>query len=132
MRDVATLLRSIDHVGSAAARRADGADPSAWIERTRRSALDGYEREAGAPADPALLHALEIVAECRELVYTHRVVPEWAYVARAGLIAPAERARTRRPMNPDRFIDDILAEPETLERAAAEWWRRRLRAGTMP
>ncbi len=96
LRDVATLLRSIDHVGSAAARRADGADPSAWIERTRRSALDGYEREAGAPADPALLHALEIVAECRELVYTHRVVPEWAYVARAGLVrllnAPAPAA----------------------------------------
>jgi maltokinase len=85
LRDVATLLRSIDHVGSAAARRTDGADPVAWIERTRTAALDAYEREAGAPADRALLHALEIVAECRELVYAHRVVPEWAYVARAGL-----------------------------------------------
>jgi maltokinase len=86
LRDVATLLRSIDHVGSAAARRADGADPGAWIERTRGAVLDAYEREAGALADRALLHALEIVAECRELVYAHRVVPEWAYVARAGLV----------------------------------------------
>ncbi len=96
LRDVATLLRSIDHVGSAAARRTDGADPGAWIERTRGAALDAYERAAGATADPALLHALELVAECRELVYAHRVVPEWAYVARAGMVrllsAPAPAA----------------------------------------
>lgn len=85
LRDVATLLRSIDHVGSAAARRTDGADPGAWIARTSAATLEAYEREAGAPADRPLLHALEIVAECRELVYAHRVVPEWAYVARAGL-----------------------------------------------
>ena len=85
LRDVATLLRSIDHVGSAAARRTDGVDPGAWIECTRAIALQAYELQAGARADRALLHALEIVAECRELVYAHRVVPEWAYVARAGL-----------------------------------------------
>ncbi|HEY3772794.1 MAG TPA: hypothetical protein VGL69_07380 [Solirubrobacteraceae bacterium] len=97
LRDVATLLRSVDHVGSAAARRTDGVDPGAWIERTRATTLEAYEREAGAPVDRALLHALEIVAECRELVYAHRVVPEWAYVARAGLTrllnAPAPVAR---------------------------------------
>jgi maltokinase len=85
LRDVASLLRSIDHIGSAAARRTAGVDPSAWIERTRSTALDAYECEAGAPADRALLHALEIVAECHEVVYAHRVVPEWAYVVRAGL-----------------------------------------------
>jgi maltokinase len=85
LRDVATLLRSIDHVGSAAARRAGGADPAPWIDRTRAATLAAYEREHGAAVDRSLLHALEIVAECRELVYAHRVVPEWAYVAQAGL-----------------------------------------------
>jgi maltokinase len=85
LRDVATLLRSIDHVGSAAARRTDGIDPSDWIERTREAALEAYEHRIGARVDRALLHALELVAECRELVYAHRVVPEWAYVAQAGL-----------------------------------------------
>ncbi len=85
LRDLATLLRSIDHVGSAAARRTDGIDPTAWIERTRAATLQAYEREVGERADRALLHALELVAECRELIYAHRVVPEWAYVARNGL-----------------------------------------------
>src|SRR5579875_3787741 len=85
LRDVATLLCSIDHVGSAAARRAEGTDPTAWIEATSAAVLQAYEQEIGTPADPALLHALQVVAECRELVYAHRVVPEWAYVARAAL-----------------------------------------------
>jgi maltokinase len=103
LRDVATLLRSIDHVGSAAARRAGGADPAPWIDRTRAATLAAYEREHGAAVDRSLLHALEIVAECRELVYAHRVVPEWAYVAQAGLarlldapVAPPTRSSAAR------------------------------------
>jgi predicted trehalose synthase len=49
------------------------------------AALEGYERAAGAHADRDVLAALEIAAECRELLYAHAVVPEWAYVAEAGL-----------------------------------------------
>jgi maltokinase len=85
LRDMATLLRSVDHVGSAAARRADGVDPAMWIARAGADVLESYERETGTATDRVLLHALEIVAECRELVYAYRVVPEWVYVARAGL-----------------------------------------------
>jgi maltokinase len=85
LRDVATLLRSIDHIGSAAARRTDGVDPTAWIDLTCAATLQAYEREIGTRTDHALLHALQVVAECRELVYAHRVVPDWAYVAQAGL-----------------------------------------------
>jgi maltokinase len=84
LRDLAALRRSIDHVGSAAARRA-GADPAGWIAAATGAVLEGYEAHAGAAVDRTLLHALEVAAECRELVYAHRVVPEWAYVAHAGL-----------------------------------------------
>jgi maltokinase len=80
LRDLATLLRSIDHVGTAAARRAGGADPSAWIAAARAAALAAY-----GPVDPIVLHALEVAAELRELNYARRVLPEWAYVAHAGL-----------------------------------------------
>jgi hypothetical protein len=37
------------------------------------------------PVQPALLEALELAKECRELVYAHRVLPEWAYAAQQGL-----------------------------------------------
>jgi maltokinase len=80
LRDLAALLRSIDHVGSAAARRAGHADPAPWIAAARAAALDAY-----GPAEPRLLHALEVASELRELRYARRVLPEWAYVAHAGL-----------------------------------------------
>lgn len=100
LRDLASLLRSIDHVGSAASRRADWADPGAWIAAARAQALAGYvEGRAAAvscggvapapaaplPLDLPLLHALELAKECGEAVYAHRVLPEWAYVAPRGL-----------------------------------------------
>lgn len=88
LRDLASLLRSIDHIGSAASRRADWADPGAWIAAARAQALAGY-REASpptaAPLDLPLLHALELAKECGEAVYAQRVLPEWAYVAPRGL-----------------------------------------------
>jgi maltokinase len=84
LRDVAGLLRSLDHVGSAAARRA-GADPSAWIAAATEAALAGYAAAAPEPPDRALLAALELAKELQELVYARRVLPEWAYTARAGL-----------------------------------------------
>lgn len=83
-RDLACLLRSIDHIGSAAARRA-GADPEPWIAAAADAALAAYEDEAGAPVDRRLLHALELAKECQELIYAHRVLPEWAYAPRLGL-----------------------------------------------
>ncbi len=88
LRDLASLLRSIDHIGSAASRRAGWADPGAWIAAARAQALAGYA-EASPPAAPPLdlplLHALELARECGEAVYAARVLPEWAYVAPRGL-----------------------------------------------
>ncbi|HEU4974026.1 MAG TPA: hypothetical protein VFT50_02970 [Baekduia sp.] len=85
LRDVAALLRSIDHVGAAAARRADGADPTAVVEASRAATLAAYRARASIAVDPGLLGALEAAAACRELVYAHRQLPEWLYAARAGL-----------------------------------------------
>jgi maltokinase len=85
LRDVAALLRSIDHIGTAAARRAGDADPETFIAAAGAAALAAYEDRTGSAVDRALLAALELAGECRELVYAHRVVPEWAYAPRAGL-----------------------------------------------
>jgi maltokinase len=81
LRDLAALLRSIDHIGSAAARRAAGRDTTPFIAAARAAALDAYNN----PIDPIMLDALEVLGELRELVYAHRVLPEWLYAPRAGL-----------------------------------------------
>jgi maltokinase len=92
LRDLAALLRSIDHIGTAAARRADGNDPTTFIADASAAALDAYEAATEAAVDRPLLAALELASECRELVYAHRVVPEWAYAPRAGLTRLLARA----------------------------------------
>ncbi|HWT93993.1 MAG TPA: hypothetical protein VN238_13400 [Solirubrobacteraceae bacterium] len=81
LRDLACLLRSVDHVGHAAARRCS-LDPEPWIARATAAVLEGY---GAVEASPALLHALELAKECQELVYAASVVPEWLYAPRAGL-----------------------------------------------
>jgi predicted trehalose synthase len=85
LRDLAGLLRSADHVGSAASRRADGAPPDAWIAAATEAALAGYADGAPVPVDRELLAALELAKECAELVYAQRVLPEWLYAPRLGL-----------------------------------------------
>ncbi|WP_445149458.1 hypothetical protein [Baekduia sp. Peel2402] len=85
LRDLAALLRSIDHIGTAGSRRAEWADPTAFVAAATTAAINAYENATGAPVDRELLLALEVASECRELVYAHRVVPEWLYAPRAGL-----------------------------------------------
>ena len=90
LRDLACLLRSVDHVGQAAARRVPGVDAASqerWIGAAGDGVLEGW----GEPVDPALLHALELAKACQELVYANRVLPEWAYAPRAGLGRLLER-----------------------------------------
>jgi maltokinase len=91
LRDLAALLRSIDHIGTAAARRADDKDPTTFITNACAAALSAYEQATEAAVDRPLLAALELASECRELVYAHRVVPEWAYAPRAGLARLLQR-----------------------------------------
>jgi predicted trehalose synthase len=85
LRDLAGLLRSIDHAGSAAARRAGDAAPDAWIAAATAQALDAYRAAAPVAVDADLLAALELAKECWEFVYAQRVLPEWLYAPRLGL-----------------------------------------------
>jgi trehalose synthase-fused probable maltokinase len=100
LRDVASLLRSLDHVARSAARRAEsraggpieepGLDIEAWIGRSRARFLRSYAeglRRAGAPFAPDLdlLDAFEIAKECYEFVYAATVLPSWLWAPRDGM-----------------------------------------------
>jgi predicted trehalose synthase len=94
LRDLAALLRSIDHIGTAASRRAERTDPQPFVAAASAATLDAYNNATGTPADLPLLAALELASELRELVYAHRVVPEWAYAPQAGLDRLLQRPGT--------------------------------------
>lgn len=102
LRDVASMLRSFDHVGRSAGRRAEernggplaspGLDLEAWLARSRERFLTAYRaglREAGAPIeiDPDLLRAFEIEKECYEFVYASTYLPEWLWAPTEGMRA---------------------------------------------
>ena len=111
LRDVASMLRSIDHVGRSAGRRAvernggplskPGLDIDAWLARARERFLAAYRsglREAGAAitVDPALVRAFEIEKECYEFVYAATYLPDWLWApteGMIGLIGDAARGR---------------------------------------
>jgi predicted trehalose synthase len=98
-RDVATLLRSLDHVARSAVRRAaarageppPGGRPAvpdapaaatAWIAAARGALLAAY-----GPLDLGLLHELEVAKECAELRYAATVLPSWSWAPVSGLQA---------------------------------------------
>ena len=100
LRDVASMLRSFDHVGRSAGRRAEernggplaspGLDLEAWLRRSRERFLVAYWeglRSAGAPIDidPDLLRAFEIEKECYEFVYASTYLPEWLWAPTEGM-----------------------------------------------
>jgi maltose alpha-D-glucosyltransferase / alpha-amylase len=110
LRDVASMLRSIDHVGRSARRRAEqrrggvvespGLDIEAWLTRARERFLESYRRglrERGAPidVDVDLLRAFEFEKECYEFIYAATYLPEWLWAPLEGmraLVASATRA----------------------------------------
>ncbi|MEA2633232.1 MAG: maltose alpha-D-glucosyltransferase / alpha-amylase [Chloroflexota bacterium] len=100
LRDVASMLRSLDHVGRSAGRRAEarnggpletpGLDLPGWLRRSRERFLDAYRaglREAGAPiaVDPALIRAFEIEKECYEFIYAATYLPSWLWAPTEGM-----------------------------------------------
>ena len=100
LRDVASLLRSLDHVARSARRRAvlrhdgpierPGLDVDAWIERARERFLAAYAdglRRAGAPftIDGDLLDAFEVAKEAYEFVYAATVLPSWLWAPSEGM-----------------------------------------------
>jgi predicted trehalose synthase len=87
LRDLASLVRSIDHCGRYAVERhgGDSRAVEAWIREARREVLAGY-----GPHDAALLRALEFDRAVYEFTYAARYLPEWLYAPRAGLAALLE------------------------------------------
>jgi maltose alpha-D-glucosyltransferase/alpha-amylase len=100
LRDVASMLRSIDHVGRSARRRAvernggpvasPGLDLEGWLRRSRERFIDAYRaglREAGAPIafDAELLRAFEIDKEVYEYIYAATWLPSWLWAPDEGM-----------------------------------------------
>jgi maltokinase len=93
VRDVASMLRSFDHVPRWVLRDAADADDrlagEAWARRVRADFLEGYG-ELALPLDPTLLRAFEVEKETYELVYAASFLPEWMPIALASLVELAE------------------------------------------
>lgn len=94
LRDLACLVRSLDHVARTAEVRAgaDGIDGSAamdaWITRAQEAVLAAYAEPAaaaGIPLDRALLRRFCLEKELYECAYAARVLPEWLYAPRLGM-----------------------------------------------
>ena len=100
LRDVASLLLSLDHVSSSAERRAiatgwrpddhAGLDIAAWRVRSRERLLAAYRaglRRAGASivVDDGLLDGLAVAKECAEFVYAATYLPGWLWAPHAGM-----------------------------------------------
>ena len=100
LRDVASMLRSLDHVGRSAGRRAQarndgplqspGLDLADWLARARERFLGAYRtglRQAAAPivVDDALIRAFEIEKECYEFIYASTYLPSWLWAPTEGM-----------------------------------------------
>ena len=94
-RDVAGMVRSLDHVGRIADKRTGHGHPfevDEWIAGAREEFLGAYRSELAAAGqswllDERLLRPFEVEQECRELVYAARHLPHWVYVPDAALSA---------------------------------------------
>jgi len=108
LRDVASMLRSLDHVGRSAQRRAErrpdrtpghaGLDVDAWLARARERFLAAYRAgvrrsSAAITVDDDLLRALEFEKECREFVYAATWLPDWVWAPLEGMRGLVESAR---------------------------------------
>ncbi len=107
LRDVASMLRSLDHAARSARRRAaernggsldrSGLDIDAWIRRSRERFLESYragllERRVWVDIDPDLLHAFEVDKELYEFAYATTYLPQWLYAPTGGMRALFEDA----------------------------------------
>ncbi len=93
LRDMASLLRSVDHITRSAIRRSDVHDQGRavddWLDAARATILAAYRNgagdSAGIPSQSQLLHALEVEKELYEFVYSAMYLPPWRYAPAAGL-----------------------------------------------
>jgi len=102
VRDLASLVRSVDHLGRIAQRRREGrdADIEGWIARSVAGVTEAYREALIAHGradlfDGRLLRPFEVAQEAHEFVYAARFLPRWRYVpdrAMAAMFPPQERA----------------------------------------
>jgi maltokinase len=95
MRDLACLVRSLDHVARMSELRSAGVaspklDVDAWIERAQERCIAAYREaleaaDSGLVFDPALLRAFELEKETYEFLYAARFLPSWLYAPRLGM-----------------------------------------------
>jgi maltose alpha-D-glucosyltransferase / alpha-amylase len=100
LRDVASMLRSLDHVGRSAGRRAErvnggplerpGLDLPGWLRRSRERFLEAYrsgllEARVVPDLDPALLLAFEVDKELYEFAYAATYLPSWLWAPTEGM-----------------------------------------------
>ena len=84
-RDVASMVRAVDHAVRICERRRPGreADLRAWLREARSVFLETYRSALGEHLhlfDERLLGPLEVAQECHEFVYAARYLPRWRYV----------------------------------------------------
>jgi len=95
-RDVASLLRSLDHVGRIVERRR-AESLAGWIWDASDACLHEYrdelaDRAAPSLLDDRLLRPLRIAQELHEFVYAARYLPSWRYVPDRALEAILDAA----------------------------------------
>ncbi len=116
-RDLARLMRSLDHVARVVDKGTDFAMTDrvdAWSCSARKQLVDAYRHELDAAGqsgllDERLLAAFEAEQLCREITYAARHLPTWVYAPLGGLwqsfdaepVAQGDgRRRGRRARNP--------------------------------
>ena len=100
LRDVASMLRSLDHAGRSAGHRAEranegplaapGLDLAGWLQRSRERFLDAYrdglrDARVRVDLDPALLFAFEVDKELYEFAYAATYLPSWLWAPTEGM-----------------------------------------------
>ncbi|MSO47597.1 MAG: hypothetical protein EXQ67_05890 [Thermoleophilia bacterium] len=90
MRDVACLVRSLDHVARSAQVRVGLGEPvmDEWIRFAQEAVLAGYEDGLGdspIQLDRSLLRLFCLEKELYEFVYAARILPEWLYAPQLGM-----------------------------------------------
>ena len=100
LRDVASMLRSLDHVAGSARRRAErsnggpltrpGLDLPGWRRRARERFLEAYreglvEARVWVDQDPDLLLAFEVDKELYEFAYAATYLPSWLWAPTEGI-----------------------------------------------
>lgn len=94
VRDVASLVQSVDHVGRIVERRR-GTNLAVWISAASDGCVDAYRAELAALGSSSLfdersLRPFQVAQELHEFVYAARFLPAWRYVPHAALAALLE------------------------------------------